>query len=124
MNVFGHLVGLLGRGISPTQGLYLYRTTQHRKTRTHIQAPSGIRAYDPSVRDIRNSHHTIHMLTNWYVILTYGGDASPIQMPLRTILTTFPYFFHSNIINLDEKPIGGQIYGRFPFETCYCFTSA
>jgi len=26
----GHLVGLLGRGISPTQGLYLHRTTQHR----------------------------------------------------------------------------------------------
>jgi len=28
MNLFGHLVGLLGRGISPTQGLYLHRTTQ------------------------------------------------------------------------------------------------
>jgi hypothetical protein len=28
MNLFGHLVGLLGRGISPTQGLYLHNTTQ------------------------------------------------------------------------------------------------
>jgi len=28
MNLFGHLVGLLGRGISPTQGLYLHRKTQ------------------------------------------------------------------------------------------------
>jgi hypothetical protein len=40
MNLFRHMVGLLGRGISPTQGLYLHRTTQHRKTRTHIHAPS------------------------------------------------------------------------------------
>jgi len=31
MNLFGQLVGLLGRGFSPTQGLYLHRTTQHRK---------------------------------------------------------------------------------------------
>jgi len=27
LRVFGHLVGLLGRGISPTQDLYLHRTT-------------------------------------------------------------------------------------------------
>jgi hypothetical protein len=47
----GQLVGLLGRGISPTQGLYLHRTTQHRKTRTHIHASSEIRNHDPSVRD-------------------------------------------------------------------------
>jgi hypothetical protein len=38
-----HLVGLLGWGISPTQGLYLHRTTQHRKTQTNIHAPSSIR---------------------------------------------------------------------------------
>jgi hypothetical protein len=31
---FRHLVGLLGRVISPSQGLYLHRTTQHRKTKT------------------------------------------------------------------------------------------
>jgi hypothetical protein len=28
MNLFRQLVGLLGGGISPTQGLYLHRTTQ------------------------------------------------------------------------------------------------
>jgi hypothetical protein len=50
MNVFRHLVGLLGRGISPTQGLYLPRTTQGRKMRTHIHASSRIRTHDPSVR--------------------------------------------------------------------------
>jgi len=30
--LFGYSVGLLRRGISPSQGLYLHTTTQHRKT--------------------------------------------------------------------------------------------
>jgi len=34
MNLFRHLVGLLGQGISPTQGLYLY-TEQHKNADTH-----------------------------------------------------------------------------------------
>jgi hypothetical protein len=42
------MVGLLGRVISPSQGLYLHRTTQHRKTRTNIRALSEIRTHDPS----------------------------------------------------------------------------
>jgi hypothetical protein len=33
LELFRHMVGLLGRVISPSQGLYLHRTTQHRKTR-------------------------------------------------------------------------------------------
>jgi len=41
MNLFRHLVGLLGRGSArlkaPTHA------TQHRKTQTNIHAPSGIR---------------------------------------------------------------------------------
>jgi hypothetical protein len=45
--LFRQMVGLLGRVISPSQGLYLHRTTQHRKTRTN-NALSGIRTYDPS----------------------------------------------------------------------------
>jgi hypothetical protein len=52
MNLFGHLVGLLGREISSTQCLNLRRTTQHRKTQTHIHASSGIRTHDPSVRAV------------------------------------------------------------------------
>jgi hypothetical protein len=47
--IYGHLVRLLGRGVTPMQGLYLHRTTQHKKTRTHIHASSGIRTHDPSV---------------------------------------------------------------------------
>jgi hypothetical protein len=42
------MVGLLGRVISPSQGLYLHRATQHRKTRTNIHALSGIRTHDSS----------------------------------------------------------------------------
>jgi hypothetical protein len=46
--LFRHMVGLLGRVISPSQGLYLHRTTQRRKTRTNIHDLSGIRTHDPS----------------------------------------------------------------------------
>jgi hypothetical protein len=48
LELFRHMVGLLGRVISPSQGHYLHRTTQHRKTRTNIHALSGIRTHDPS----------------------------------------------------------------------------
>jgi hypothetical protein len=47
LELFRHMVGLLGRVISPSQGLYLHRKTQHRKTRTNIHALSGIRTHDP-----------------------------------------------------------------------------
>jgi hypothetical protein len=53
--IFGHLVGLLGRGISPSQCLYLHRTAQHRKTRTHIHDSSGIRTHDPNARAVEDS---------------------------------------------------------------------
>jgi hypothetical protein len=45
LELFRHMVGLPGRVISPSQGLYLHRTTQNRKTRTNIHALSGIRVY-------------------------------------------------------------------------------
>jgi hypothetical protein len=45
-----HLVGHLGRGISPVQGLYLHRTTQHRKMQTNIHALSRIRTCDLNVQ--------------------------------------------------------------------------
>jgi hypothetical protein len=55
MNLFGQLVGLIERGISPTQGLYLCRTTQHRKTWIYIHDPSGIRTRDSSIRAVEDS---------------------------------------------------------------------
>jgi hypothetical protein len=53
--IYRHSVGLLGRGIGPTQGLYLHRTTQHRKTRTNIHASSGYRTHDLSGRAAEDS---------------------------------------------------------------------
>jgi hypothetical protein len=55
LELFKHKVGLLGREISPSQGLYLHRTTQHRKTRTNIHALSGIRTHD-----LCNQHAETH----------------------------------------------------------------
>jgi hypothetical protein len=55
MNLFTQLVGFLGWGIGPTQGLYLHSTTQHRETRTHTHTWSGIRTHDPSVRAAENN---------------------------------------------------------------------
>jgi hypothetical protein len=48
LELFRYMVGLLGRVIIPSQGLYLHRATQHRKTLTNIHALSGIRTHDPS----------------------------------------------------------------------------
>jgi cytochrome c553 len=39
--------------ITPTQGLYIYRTAQHRKTKTNIHAVSGIRTHDLSDQAIK-----------------------------------------------------------------------
>jgi hypothetical protein len=51
-------VGLLGRGISPSQGLYLY-TEQHKHRinshNTDIHALSGIRTHDPRIRASEDS---------------------------------------------------------------------
>jgi hypothetical protein len=41
-------------GISPSQGHYLPRIAQYRKTRTHIRASSGIRTHDPRVLSDEN----------------------------------------------------------------------
>jgi hypothetical protein len=46
---FTQSVRLLGRGISPSQGRYLYSTTQIEYTHTDIHASSGIRTHDPSI---------------------------------------------------------------------------
>jgi hypothetical protein len=48
LEIFRQMVGLLGRVISPSQGLYLHTTTQHRNTRTNIHALSGIPTHIPS----------------------------------------------------------------------------
>jgi hypothetical protein len=57
-----HVVGLLERVISSTQGLYLHRTTQHRETRTNIHALSGIRTRDPVYERSRPTPQTARPL--------------------------------------------------------------
>jgi hypothetical protein len=51
-------VGVLGRGISPSQGLYLH-TEQHKQRinshNTDIHALSGIRTHNPSIRESEDS---------------------------------------------------------------------
>jgi hypothetical protein len=58
MNVFRHLVGLFGRGIGPTQGPYLHRTTQHRtEKRGHTSMPRvGIEATIPVFKQPKAIH--------------------------------------------------------------------
>jgi hypothetical protein len=48
-----YLVGVLGRGISPSQGLYLYRKALNRKTRTYVHVFSGIQIHELSVQAIK-----------------------------------------------------------------------
>lgn len=52
LRLFRHLVGLVGRAISPSTCLYMHRTTQDRKTRTSNRALSAIRTHNSSVRTI------------------------------------------------------------------------
>jgi hypothetical protein len=79
MNLFGQLVGLLGRGISPTQGLYLHRITKHRKTRTHpclewnsnpqSQCSSGRRPYMPqTARPLGSTPRNIYIYFFYFFI--------------------------------------------------------
>jgi hypothetical protein len=68
--------------ISPSQGLYLHRTTQHRKTRTNIHALSGIRTHDPSNKPAkthasdRTATVTGKTVVNYYYL---AGDTAKIR---------------------------------------------
>jgi hypothetical protein len=50
-------------GVSPSQGLCLHRTTQHRKTRANLHALSGIQTHDPSIQAAK-THTLDHLATN------------------------------------------------------------
>jgi hypothetical protein len=50
INHFRYFLGLPGRGISQSQGLYLYRKAWHIKTQTYIHISSEIRTHDISFR--------------------------------------------------------------------------
>jgi hypothetical protein len=85
-NLFRHMVGLLGRVISSSQGLYLHRTTQHRKTWTNIHALSGIRTRDPVYeRSIPASQTARPLDRHPYILLTQTnevGDTAEHYQPV------------------------------------------
>jgi hypothetical protein len=72
LEVFRHMVGLLGRVISPSQDLYLHRTTKHRKTRTNIHALRGVRTHDPS-NEPAKTHASDRTATVTGYIEVYSG---------------------------------------------------
>jgi hypothetical protein len=75
-------VGLLGRVISPSQGLFLHRTTQRRQTRTNILALSGIRTRDPVYERSRSAPQSARPLDRPF-------------MSLKTKLVFIPYLILS-----------------------------
>jgi hypothetical protein len=73
LELFRHMVGLLGRVISPLQGLYLHRTTQHRKTRDKhpcLELDSNPRSQQPRGQDprLRPHGHCDWRETTWKTI--------------------------------------------------------
>jgi hypothetical protein len=65
-------VELLGRGISPSQGRYLYTAQHKHRTNTDIHASIGFRTHDPSVRASEDSsclrqrgHCDRHLCIDW-----------------------------------------------------------
>jgi Mn2+/Fe2+ NRAMP family transporter len=71
LELFKLIVGLLGRVISPSQGLYLHRTTQCSKTRTNIHALSGIRTHDPGNQSASDRTTTVTGICKHYCALLY-----------------------------------------------------
>jgi hypothetical protein len=87
--IYTHSVGLLGRGISPSQGRYLHTGQHKHRINAHIDihALSGIRTHDPSVRASEDR-----------AAIVIGGDStysSKFFMPIR-----FPdRLYWNNILN-------------------------
>jgi hypothetical protein len=81
LELFRQMVGLLGRVISPSQGLYLHRKTQNRKTRTNIHALSGIRTHDPS-----NQPAKTHASDRTATVTCFNENVFPFKI-IRTLLT-------------------------------------
>jgi hypothetical protein len=48
-------IGLLGWEARPSQGLYLHKTAQHRKTRTNTHASSGIWIHNRSIQVVKTN---------------------------------------------------------------------
>jgi hypothetical protein len=83
--------------MSPSQGLYLHRTTQHRKTRTNIHALSWIRTHDFS-----NQQAKTHASDR---TATVTGTISLWAMKNRSIgLFRQPKFYSLTLTYLNRRP--------------------
>jgi hypothetical protein len=89
---FRHLVGLLGRGISPApRSLPTHRTTQHRKTQTHIHVTSRIRTCYPNVRAAEDS--TCLRLRGYWDRLYSQDHTSKILTSFVQTCKAFPFIY-------------------------------
>jgi hypothetical protein len=91
LELFRHMVVLLERVISSSQGLYLHGTTQHRKTRTNIHALSGIRTHNPSNQPAKtHASYRTATVTRCFIIaylITIGHVSSmKILLILQSII--------------------------------------
>jgi hypothetical protein len=113
------MVGLLGRGISPTQGLYRHRTTQHRNTRTHIHDPSRIRTCDPNVQTARllRPASSIHITTKYLFKTRFNIDLPLPSLPYGHFSSGTPFCKFSDISDRYDVNIvrGGFRRGSPPF---------
>jgi hypothetical protein len=62
--ISGWLIGrvLEGGGVDPSQGLYLHRIAQHRKTRANIYALRKTQTHDPNIQAVK-THDSDHAVT-------------------------------------------------------------
>jgi hypothetical protein len=85
MNTCRILVGTLGREIGQSQGLYLLRKAEQRKTLTYIRASRKIGIHDPSDQAVQNQMHGHWNRQQIY----YPVNGLCITFsPLRTIYTS------------------------------------
>jgi hypothetical protein len=92
LELFRHMVGLLGRVISPSQGLYLHRTTQHKDADKHpcLERDSNPRSQQPTGQDPRLRPHG-HCDRQYVHICEYISRTS-CQKGVSTYLHNWIYF--------------------------------
>jgi hypothetical protein len=79
-NNFLQTVGLLGRVISPSHGLYLNTGQHKRRTNTYThQVLSGVRTHDPRVRRSEDSSCLIRRDHCDYLTNYFGGSDVPVS---------------------------------------------
>jgi hypothetical protein len=95
------MVRLLGRVISPSQGLYLHRTTQHRKTRDKyacLERDSNPQSQQPTGQDPRLRPHGHFDQLFYYVLLILPNRL--VHRELRLVFGNYPVRFSAHLPNI------------------------